>query len=134
MIRPPQAGDDVVVSGILTRRWGKVARGARFDTEVVIRANHIRLNNIAAPTGILNEGVRYVPLGYISPHHALCFELSSSDMQAEFHAFWAENAECPMNGRNIIVRSVCPQVFGLYLVKVRILPCGYALSAHSKSH
>ncbi len=52
-----QAGDDVVVSGVLTRRWGRVARGARFDTEVVIRANHIRLNNTSAPSGVLTEGM-----------------------------------------------------------------------------
>jgi hypothetical protein len=51
-----QAGDDVVVSGILIRRWGRVARGARFDTEVVIRANHIRLHNSTVSTGVLTDG------------------------------------------------------------------------------
>jgi MCM OB domain len=53
-----QAGDDVVVSGILTRRWGRVARGARFDTEVVIRANHIRLHHVTVSTGVLTDGRR----------------------------------------------------------------------------
>ena len=53
-----QAGDDVVVSGVVARKWGRIARGARFDTEVVIRANHVRMNNSSTNAGLQNEGAR----------------------------------------------------------------------------
>lgn len=39
-------------------------------------------------------------------------------MQAEFVAFWEKHAARRLMGRNMILRSFCPQVFGLYIVKV----------------
>ena len=40
--------------------------------------------------------------------------------RAEFDSFWAQYEGRPLEGRNVIVASFCPQVFGLYVVKLSI--------------
>ena len=41
-----------------------------------------------------------------------------ADMQKEFKLFWEVYAASPLKGRNVIVRSFCSKVYGLYVVKV----------------
>ena len=38
----------------------------------------------------------------------------------EFASFWASHSGAVLTGRNKIVASFCPQVFGLYVVKLCI--------------
>ena len=40
--------------------------------------------------------------------------------QREFFEFWSSHQFSPLRGRNQILRSFCPQVFGLYLVKLTV--------------
>ncbi len=40
--------------------------------------------------------------------------------KAEFDSHWAHYKESQLEGRNAIVASFCPQVFGLYIVKLCI--------------
>ena len=44
-----------------------------------------------------------------------------TDLEAEFRAFWAAAAGRPLVGRNTILKSFCPQVFGLFVVKLSLL-------------
>ena len=38
--------------------------------------------------------------------------------KSEFQSHWVTFKDNPLEGRNIIVASLCPQVFGLYIVKL----------------
>ena len=40
--------------------------------------------------------------------------------KSEFDQFWAAHKDRPLEGRNSIVASLCPQVFGLYIVKLSV--------------
>ena len=53
-----KAGDDAVVTGTLTRRWSRIARGARCDLEVLIKANHVRIISDSHAGGIVTDGER----------------------------------------------------------------------------
>lgn len=37
---------------------------------------------------------------------------------AQFRGFWAAHQGCPLVGRNKILASICPQLHGLFLVKL----------------
>lgn len=43
----------------------------------------------------------------------------SEELQQEFADLWKANAHRPLAVRNHIVASVCPQIFGLFTVKVK---------------
>lgn len=34
--------------------------------------------------------------------------------------FWAYHLDCPLKGRNKILSSICPQIYGLFLVKLAV--------------
>ncbi|KAI8929498.1 MCM2/3/5 family-domain-containing protein [Entophlyctis helioformis] len=93
-----KAGDDVWVTGTVIRRWRSLATNDRCDIEIALYANHIKLNNQIQATALLTD-----------------------EMRAWFDGFWESHAAAPLAGRNIIVQSFCPKVFGLYIVKLAVL-------------
>ena len=46
----------------------------------------------------------------------LFFHIQRSD----FDEFWGAHADRPLEGRNLVIASFCPQVFGLYIVKLSV--------------
>ena len=48
--------------------------------------------------------------------HDLIFVLQKE----EFAEFWQSYALSPLRGRNHIIASLCPQVYGLYVVKLAV--------------
>ncbi|XP_047179094.1 probable DNA helicase MCM9 [Vigna umbellata] len=38
----------------------------------------------------------------------------------KFKQFWAHFKDSPLKGRNAILRGICPQVFGLFTVKLAV--------------
>ena len=89
------AGDDVVVTGVVLHRWGRVSKSQRCQLEMVIRANHIKKS--AGRTGLGSVG---------------------ESLLADFDDFWSYYADRPLRGRDAILQSVCPQLHGLYHVKL----------------
>ena len=53
-----QAGDDVSVTGNVCRRWRRIARGARCDLEVLIKANNIKVEKGYQRETVSSSGVR----------------------------------------------------------------------------
>ena len=108
-----KAGDDVTVDGIVMRRWRSLQEGERADLEMFIHANHIRVNNQQRLGVTITE-----------------------ELRSEFDAFWEEHKETPVTGsylptyllycplspiaRNKILQSVCPQIYGMHLVKLAV--------------
>ncbi|XP_044507601.1 probable DNA helicase MCM9 isoform X2 [Mangifera indica] len=92
-----KAGDDIIVTGILTAKWSPDLKDVRCDLDPVLIANHVRRTN----------------------------ELKSDidipdDIIMQFKQFWTEFKDTPLKGRNAILRGICPQVFGLFTVKLAV--------------
>ncbi|NWX11122.1 MCM9 helicase, partial [Caloenas nicobarica] len=92
-----KSGDDITVYGVVMQRWKPFREDARCDLELVLKANYIKVNNEQLAGIVIDEEVR-----------------------KEFEDFWEEHRNDPLAGRNEILASLCPQVFGLYLVKLAV--------------
>jgi DNA helicase MCM9 len=94
-------GDDVVVVGTVLRQWRPVSRGARCVVDVAVEACSITVLG-----------------GRESIHNA------SQTSVAQFAHFWASrlgDSNSIFQARNDIVRAVCPQLFGMFYVKLSLL-------------
>ncbi|KAJ3268907.1 DNA helicase mcm9 [Terramyces sp. JEL0728] len=92
-----KAGDDVTVTAIVIERWKRIKDNERLELEITLYANNIRVNNTNSSQGLTRE------------------------LQEEFLQFWKDHENNPLKGRNKILSSFCPQVFGLYLVKLAVV-------------
>jgi hypothetical protein len=95
----------VTVTGLVVHRWLKMSKGQRAELEVVLHANHVR--------------VQHVGMG---GHHG---KAGLDAAKADFFAFWryfgGPLLQRPLRGRDVIVRSVCPQLHGMAMVKLALL-------------
>lgn len=92
-----KAGDDVIVTGVLTAKWSPDLKDVRCDLEPVFVANYVRrINEIKLDIEIPDEVIQ------------------------KFEKFWSEFKDTPLKGRNAILRAICPQVYGLFTVKLAV--------------
>ncbi|CAM9780826.1 unnamed protein product [Chrysoparadoxa australica] len=92
-------GDDVVVVGSLMNRWSPLFPEARISVEVCIEANSVTVNNgVSSGSGDV-----------------------SKELALEFAEMWRKGQGTPLRVRNELVASVCPQVYGLFTVKLAVL-------------
>ncbi|KAJ7968253.1 DNA helicase [Quillaja saponaria] len=92
-----KAGDDVIVTGVLTARWSPELKDVRCDLDPVLIANHVKRTN------------------------ELKSEIDFPDnVVMKFKQFWSDFKDAPLKGRNAILRGICPQVFGLFTVKLAV--------------
>jgi DNA helicase MCM9 len=87
-----------VISGIVLRRWRNSHVGQRTDVEICILANHVKLHNEQRLGMVLSD-----------------------EVVLEFQQFWRQHAQHPFHARNEILKSVCPKLNGLYLVKLAVM-------------
>lgn len=92
-----KAGDEVMVTGPLFAKWRTPAPDARCDLELMLLANYIRKANELKTTV------------EVSPH-----------MIQQFKDFWQRFSDNPFKGRNTILQNICPQVYGLFTVKLAV--------------
>ncbi|KAK9531018.1 hypothetical protein VZT92_010472 [Zoarces viviparus] len=92
-----KSGDDVTVYGVMYQRWKPFYDGTRCDLELVLKANNIEVNNQQAAAALLMK-----------------------DVQKEFEDFWNIYKYDPIAGRNQILLSLCPQVFGMFVIKLAV--------------
>ncbi|GKV35425.1 hypothetical protein SLEP1_g43689 [Rubroshorea leprosula] len=92
-----KAGDDVIVTGVLTAKWSPDLKDVRCDLDPVLIANHVRRTNE------LKSDID-IPI----------------DIILKFNQFWADFKDTPLKGRNAILQGICPQVFGLFTVKLAV--------------
>lgn len=93
-----QAGDDVEVTGVVVARWRPLYPGWRCDAELAIRAAGMRVEErMPRPSTLL--GVEII---------------------RQFSDFWRQHEAAPLAGRNKIVASICPQIYGLYMAKLAL--------------
>ncbi|XP_067338365.1 DNA helicase MCM9 isoform X2 [Channa argus] len=92
-----KSGDDVTVYGVICQRWKPLYDGTRCEVELVLKANNIEVNNQQSAAPLLMK-----------------------DVQKEFEDFWNSYKHDPIAGRNQILASLCPQVFGMYVIKLSV--------------
>nr|XP_055042801.1 DNA helicase MCM9 [Misgurnus anguillicaudatus] len=92
-----KSGDDITVYGVVCQRWKPFFQDCRCDVEIVLKANYIEVNNEQSTTA-----------------------LGLEDIQKESEEFWERHKNDPLAGRNQILMSLCPQVFGMYVVKLAV--------------
>nr|CAD7455527.1 unnamed protein product [Timema tahoe] len=95
--------DDLVDTGTVMRRWRPLNNGNRCDIELVFKANYLQVCNDHRSNILLTQETR-----------------------DEIQGFWRQYAHAPLVARNFILASLCPQVYGLYLVKlaIAVVLCG----------
>lgn len=92
-----KAGDDIIVTGVLTAKWSPDLKDVRCDLDPVLIANHVRrTNELKSDVDIPN------------------------DIIVKFEQFWIDFKDTPLKGRNAILRGICPQIFGLFTVKLAV--------------
>ncbi|EFC43100.1 predicted protein, partial [Naegleria gruberi] len=92
-----KAGDDVILTGIPFRRWKTFKNDARCGVDMAVWSNHIRIGNEKKSAMNVTE-----------------------ELKSEFKHFWEKYKENPLAGRSLILKSMCPQLFGLYFVKLAV--------------
>ena len=93
-------GDDVIAVGQMARQWRPVHKGMRCDVEIALKANSVRA---------LNSRQENLP--------------ESGECLGGFRDFWRRHktAGTELAGRDSIIKAVCPQLFGLFGVKLAVL-------------
>lgn len=94
------AGDDVTIVGTMVRRWRPVARGVRCTVDIALEANSIVALNASEQKAFLSE--------------------STAQGFGEFWKYYRSHNQ-PFAARNIIVKSICPRLFGMFNVKLSLL-------------
>lgn len=92
-----KSGDDVTLYGVVMQRWKPFTQDTRCDLELVLKANNLEVNNEQTSGVVIDEVI-----------------------QKEFKEFWESYKADPLAGRNEILASLCPQVFGMYVVKLAV--------------
>lgn len=93
------AGDAVEITGIILRRWKPFEKGQRCDIEIVMWANYIYVKN-----------------------EDRFFDTNIEDeKKKDFEKFWEHYKDNVMAGRNRIISSFCPFIYGAYPIKLSII-------------
>ncbi|XP_052272187.1 DNA helicase MCM9-like isoform X2 [Dreissena polymorpha] len=92
-----KAGDDVVICGTVIRRWRNISAENKCDIELALKANSIIVTNEQRSSVTITQ-----------------------ELRQEIDQFWAEHQSSPLTGRNHILACLCPQVYGLYVVKLAV--------------
>lgn len=89
-------GDDVEVVGILHRRWHRnPTQGQRSDVELMLAATGVSLTNARKS-----------------------FLQLTDEATEGFERFWEQHRTTPLAGRDIVLQSLCPQLYGMYITKL----------------
>ena len=84
--------------GTVIRRWRHLVPNDRCEIEIALFANHIKLNNQTQGASLLTD-----------------------EAKDYFTNFWDKYRPTPILGRNMIIKSFCPKVFGMYIVKLAVM-------------
>jgi len=95
-----KAGDDLVITGVPIHRWSPVYVGERCNLDTVIEANTIEVINASSNGVLLTEEVE--------------------NKLRRFWKKWTVRKWKPVHGRNLIVGSICPQIHGMFTVKLAV--------------
>lgn len=90
-------GDSIDIGGIIVRKWGTLTPGRPTEATTFMIANSISLRRKISDTSF-----------------------STLEMKDMFARYWQKYEHDPLSGRNNIVASICPQIYGMYTVKLSL--------------
>ena len=85
--------------GTVIRRWGQLGKGVDGATDIhlAIFANNLHVAN-----------------------NQIISQIVSEEQKEQFQSFWMRHQHNELEGRNQLLASFCPQVYGLFLVKLAV--------------
>lgn len=92
-----KAGNEVLVTGVVKQKWQPLYRDQRTEIELVLKAWYVEVKS-----------------------NMSSFKTVLSKYKDDFYKFWSENNRHPLVARDTILTSFCPQVFGMYTVKLAV--------------
>lgn len=94
-----QAGDDVQMAVVVRRRWYKCAKEQRCEVELVghcvslcVAQKQKRVENV-----------------------------SNLEDKTQFSEFWGDNEASPFRARDMLLRAMCPQLYGMAVPKLALM-------------
>ncbi|KAH0548872.1 DNA helicase MCM9-like [Cotesia glomerata] len=90
-------GDDVEISGVITRRWGQLEEGRRMEHTTIMIANNVNVL-----------------------HKVINSDYKQAEVREIFDNYWKIYENDPLVGRNKILASICPQLYGMFTVKLSL--------------
>lgn len=84
-------------SGVVIRQWGTLVPGQRAEATTFIMANSITVRTKISEA-----------------------QFSTNETKEIFANFWEAHKAQPLVGRDIILGSLCPQMYGMYTVKTAL--------------
>ncbi|KAJ6242538.1 DNA helicase mcm9 [Anaeramoeba flamelloides] len=93
-----KVGDNIILIGTVMTRYKYLKNNKKVDLQIFIKANSIQVND----SDVANMKV-------------------TDELKLNFIKFWEHYQSQPLLGRNLIVSSVAPQLFGLSFVKLTLL-------------
>ncbi|XP_031784957.1 DNA helicase MCM9 [Nasonia vitripennis] len=97
------SGDNVNISGYLIRKWGNVVEGQRPTATTFLLANSLLVRRKVAESDFCRDEITKI-----------------------FRNYWKGFTEKPLDGRDNILASICPQLYGMYSMKLAlaVILCG----------
>eukprot|EP00227_Mantoniella_beaufortii_P020150 CAMPEP_0197578148 /NCGR_PEP_ID=MMETSP1326-20131121/2493_1 /TAXON_ID=1155430 /ORGANISM="Genus nov. species nov., Strain RCC2288" /LENGTH=798 /DNA_ID=CAMNT_0043141311 /DNA_START=258 /DNA_END=2651 /DNA_ORIENTATION=+ len=103
-------GDDICISLIIQSRWHRATRDHRVELELVGHATAVQ---------VINKQVS--PLRRNHGKHSTAFSAFWRAHNGNTCTAKEEPCPCPLRGRDVIIRSICPQLCGLATAKLAVL-------------
>jgi len=94
-----RAGDDVKMAIVVRRRWHKCSREQRCEVELV---GHCVSLHVAQKQKTIDRAI-------------------VETERESFASFWREHSSNPFHGRDMILRAMCPQLFGMAIPKLALM-------------
>ena len=91
-------GDDILITARVFQRWKRSVESSRCQIETCLLAKHLHIISNSTSTSTLNE-----------------------ETVLEFVEYWERFSEAPLVGRDRILSCFCPQVFGMYIIKLSMM-------------
>ncbi|CAG9760521.1 unnamed protein product [Ceutorhynchus assimilis] len=95
LVNSCKPGENVTITGILTRRWSEFDKGAKITVDVILKALHVQVNTCS---GLIMA--------------------ETAEMKQYFEDFWKKYENEPLVGRSIILNSIAPEIHGNALIKL----------------
>ena len=83
--------------GTVIRRWRSLSNGDRCDVDISFYANHVIIKNETRKAQ------------------------NVEDLSHEFHDYWQNFSDDRLQGRDLILKSICPQIYGMYFIKLAVM-------------
>ncbi|XP_054009344.1 DNA helicase MCM9-like [Hylaeus anthracinus] len=89
-------GDNIEISGVVVRVWGQLEVGERLEATTIMIANSVSVRRKISETA------------------------STQEMRDVFKHYWEKYIDNPLLGRDNILASICPQLYGMYTAKLAL--------------